>query len=600
MADHSITRHYLKRLKGRGAYLFILANLCLSMSLQAREIHIPDANFKAHLIINYDTNGDFEISVAEAAAVTGLLNCSFLNISDLTGIEAFVNIEQLYCFANQLASLPDISTLTQLKILDCSSNNIEELPHLCDLVLLEHLIVHSNLLEELPIVDNLPNLVELTCNANNFTLCNYPAIYLIDLMGLTTFQYNPQKNGQTLNCPLFPDPPPNLCFPDTVFKLALLATPGVDADSNGQISVVEAANFSDSIFMMTSRLQNLGGVEYFSSCWQLQAEGNQLTSLPAFCRLMGLQVVNVRFNELSSLPELSCLPNLMELEVGSNSISKIPNFSNSSLLRTLYLDHNLLIELPTIDHLSQLEILNARYNQIKDFPLLPDPSRIVYIDLRVNRIESLPDLSNQVDLERIDLEANCLTTVADFIGNQNLVLIDLSQNGLRQVPHFSNLPAIRSIWLNENLIDHMDPLTEIPSLEDLNLSYNKLETLPENWSNLPNLMTLDLRMNQIDHLPAMDQFPVLNWLLCSNNRLTQAPEISQAMTRVRLEHNLLDESQCRVLLADAPLITTFSYSPQGGFFLMGDLEQWPGHPSPLFEWIIAVSNSSYEYDLICQ
>jgi hypothetical protein len=88
------------------------------------DVNIPDANFKAYLIGNtvINTNGDAEIQCSEATAFTGIINCSYLSISDLTGIEAFVNLTELYTQYNSLTSL-DVSTNTNLVRLACDNNN---------------------------------------------------------------------------------------------------------------------------------------------------------------------------------------------------------------------------------------------------------------------------------------------------------------------------------------------------------------------------------------------------------------------------------------------------------------------------------------------
>ena len=70
----------------------------------AQNVNIPDANFKAYLVGNTDinTNGDAEIQVSEATAFNGTIICNSLNLSDLTGIEAFTNLTELNCRNNQL------------------------------------------------------------------------------------------------------------------------------------------------------------------------------------------------------------------------------------------------------------------------------------------------------------------------------------------------------------------------------------------------------------------------------------------------------------------------------------------------------------------
>ena len=94
----------------------------------AQIVNIPDANFKAYLVGNsaINTNGDSEIQVSEAAAFNGEIYCYDLNISNLTGIEAFTALTELYCGKNQLTSL-DVSKNTALTKLSCQRNQLTSL-----------------------------------------------------------------------------------------------------------------------------------------------------------------------------------------------------------------------------------------------------------------------------------------------------------------------------------------------------------------------------------------------------------------------------------------------------------------------------------------
>ncbi len=67
----------------------ILTLFCLSTFNFAQNVNIPDANFKAYLVGNsaINTNGDSEISFAEAQSFTGTIDCSSNQINDLTGIK---------------------------------------------------------------------------------------------------------------------------------------------------------------------------------------------------------------------------------------------------------------------------------------------------------------------------------------------------------------------------------------------------------------------------------------------------------------------------------------------------------------------------------
>jgi Leucine-rich repeat (LRR) protein len=106
--------------------LFIL--LALPLFCFGQNVNIPDAIFKAYLVSNsaINTNGDNQIQVSEASAFNGTIACPAMNISNLTGIEAFVSLTYLSCSYNQLTSL-DVSACTALTSLNCSGNQLSYL-----------------------------------------------------------------------------------------------------------------------------------------------------------------------------------------------------------------------------------------------------------------------------------------------------------------------------------------------------------------------------------------------------------------------------------------------------------------------------------------
>ena len=81
--------------------------LALPMIGFGQNVNIPDAIFKAYLVGNFaiNTNGDNQIQVSEASAFSDTINCSYMNISNLTGIQAFTALTSLFCNNNQLTSL---------------------------------------------------------------------------------------------------------------------------------------------------------------------------------------------------------------------------------------------------------------------------------------------------------------------------------------------------------------------------------------------------------------------------------------------------------------------------------------------------------------
>ena len=93
-----------------------------------QNVYIPNANFKASLVgePSINTNGDNEIQLSEATVFNGFIDCTSMNISDLTGIEAFTALTYLDCSNTQLTSL-DVSQNAALYYLGCRNNQLTTL-----------------------------------------------------------------------------------------------------------------------------------------------------------------------------------------------------------------------------------------------------------------------------------------------------------------------------------------------------------------------------------------------------------------------------------------------------------------------------------------
>ena len=128
---------------------------------------IPDFNFENRLInlgIDSGTPDGF-IDNSAACSVNGLAVNSY-NISDLTGIEAFIALTSLYCQVNGLTTL-DVTNSTNLSLLYCQQNNLTSLD-VSNNPLLTNLQCGDNQLTTLD-VSNSTNLTTLYCQQNNLT-----------------------------------------------------------------------------------------------------------------------------------------------------------------------------------------------------------------------------------------------------------------------------------------------------------------------------------------------------------------------------------------------------------------------------------------------
>jgi Leucine-rich repeat (LRR) protein len=90
------------------------------------DVNIPDEAFLNALIdLGIDTNGDGAINTREAEEIPHI-DVSEREISDLTGIEAFIDLERLLCWKNHLTVL-DVSRNAALTNLYCAFNQLTSL-----------------------------------------------------------------------------------------------------------------------------------------------------------------------------------------------------------------------------------------------------------------------------------------------------------------------------------------------------------------------------------------------------------------------------------------------------------------------------------------
>lgn len=177
--------------------LILLTN---TVMLNAQNVNIPDANFKAELVGNADinTNGDAEIQLTEAQAYSDELEVDGKNIADLTGIEAFVNIEKLDCSDNQLTSL-DVSANIMLEELKCSNNQLTML-NVSMNTGLEELDCSGNQLTSLDVSANI-SMEELDCSGNQLITLDLTANASLEEFNCSNNQLTRLnvKNGNNIN-----------------------------------------------------------------------------------------------------------------------------------------------------------------------------------------------------------------------------------------------------------------------------------------------------------------------------------------------------------------------------------------------------------------
>jgi hypothetical protein len=145
--------------------LSLIAITVIFTTLNAQNVTIPDAKFKACLIDDslINVNGDSEIQLSEATSFSGAIKC---NSTDITGIESFTSLTALYCENSSITSF-DLSTLLALDTLSCYGNQLSSLD-ITNNVALRLVWAGDNNLTTLDVTNNTA-LTVLHAHSNNLT-----------------------------------------------------------------------------------------------------------------------------------------------------------------------------------------------------------------------------------------------------------------------------------------------------------------------------------------------------------------------------------------------------------------------------------------------
>lgn len=284
-------------------FSFLIATAWCSIHAQ---INIPDANFKAYLVGDpaINTNSDSEISVAEAQAFSGELLINGLSISDLTGIEAFINITRLDCYSNNLTSI-DVSNNLALTRLHCADNQIETLDISANTLITDIQCHNNGVLYELNIANgNNSNFSYLKAYGNSLSCIQIdagftpPADAGIYSQGWTKgnsafYSEDCAALNQIVN------------IPDANFKSYLVNNNSINLNGDTEITVAEAQATTELLINGLS-ISDLTGIEAFTNLTRLDCYTNNLTTIDVSNNL--------------SLTRLHCADNQIEtLDISSNT-----------------------------------------------------------------------------------------------------------------------------------------------------------------------------------------------------------------------------------------------------------------------------------------
>ncbi|MBL4657821.1 MAG: leucine-rich repeat domain-containing protein, partial [Flavobacteriales bacterium] len=548
--------------------------------------YIPGPNFRSFLNATYplymDLSGD-SLIFDSAASFTGVFNCSGQSITDIRGIEYFVNAAQMDCSNNQL----DFSDARELRMVDTIST------------LTTYTYSPQNPFGS-PASFNLNEGDTLTLSitsqdsalsyqwfrdADTIAGATDTLLVIQGVVGVNIGAYTCRSIGTAL---LFPTPmtfgPGIASFGSDTFTVNIVLIPSVRAfipDSNfrnflnttypsymvgtgDSLLVDSAAILTGTLDCSNQGIVNLTGIEYFVNVTQLNCSNNKLD----FSDARNLRIID----GFSSITVFNYSPQFpfgtggtLNMLGGASLTLSIAS-QDSALTYQWFRGADTIVgatdTLLFIGSLIETDSGTYTCRSIGTALLSPTPMNsgpgiaefvsegfavTVFMDNRDKVF--IPDTNFRAFLNTtyptfMDLTGDSLVidsaatltgtlnvagqNIADLTGVEYFISISslfCSNNQLTSIPYLDSIPGLVSFYCNNNQLTSLPNLSNNTSLRFFDCGNNLLNSLP-NLSGNTVLEDLYCSTNLLSALPDLSSNTALLYLYCDANQLTSLPDLS--------------------------------------------------------------------------
>ena len=322
----------------------------LPLSTSAQTVNIPDTNLRAAIAEALGKAPNAQITVDEMATLREL-NALSMDIKNLAGLEAAVNLEGLGLNNNLISDISPLTGLIKLRDIGLAENAITDLSPLAGLINLVHLHLAHNVITDLSPLEGLINLKRIRLHHNGVS-------DLSPLAGLVKLE---------------------------------------------------------SIGMSHNPLADLSPLSGLTSLTNFHGWGTPVVNLAGIAKLPKLREINVCGGEISDLSPLADAKGLKELYLPGNEVSDLSPLKGLTNLTRLGFEHNQISDLSPLEGLNNLTWVDLQDNQISNVSPLAELSNLRWIDLSQNAaiadvspLASLPNLTWMGLAENTGIDASQL------------------------------------------------------------------------------------------------------------------------------------------------------------------------------------------------
>lgn len=455
--------------------LLLLALLLLftCFSVNAQTTPIPDANFEQFLFDQgVDTNGiNGNILDTDAQAVTAL-NVTRNDITDFTGLEAFVNLVTLNAGTNQVPTLP-LTTLTLLEELRFARNTALTTLDLTQNTALRVLAFNNDAAPPILSVLDLSQNINLE-NLNIRTVRSITSLILPATSTLVDI-YVANLSVPTIDLSQLTGDFKFRIVGSDVF-VTIIYPNKRDALKDLELS---------SINFQTVDVSEMIGLEEFG----LSSTNTETITLPVTPTLTR---INISGHELQPTTSFAAASQLTHLNIRSKRDAAVPleiDISQNLELTNLSLSRNYMNSLD-ISQNTKLTNLDVNTNNFTNVDVTQN-LELTNINVSSNQLPTF-DISLNTELTRLVATTNVLTTI-DLSTNLKLRDLFLGFNELPNLDITNNI-ELQSVYIYNNLFTGTGlDLTQNVELYLLNASNNQIESL--NIDQNPKIRYLDISHN---------------------------------------------------------------------------------------------------------
>lgn len=448
---------------------------------------IPDAKFEDKLIaLGIDKDGkNGKVATQSIASLTSL-NIADSNITDLTGIQDFIELQFLYCERNQISNL-NVSNNLKLIYFHCFSNKLTSLD-VTKNILLENLDCSANLMSSLDVTKN--------------TALRFLAISYFP----TNVGASGKGNFESI------DVSKNLLLEKLYCQQNKIQT--LDLSKNTKLEYLECAeNYLKDLNVSNNTLLNylevdknqLTTIDVSKNILlrNFSCDQNKITRLDVSKNLLltnigctANQIKNLDVSKNTKLQQLFCGGNQLKslnLKNGNNTIVRYSGFQNNPELSCIEVDN---VDYSNTNWITYKDSNTSFGSNCSSSTIIPDPK---FEDKLIALGIDTDGKNGKV------LTANIATVTS----------LDVSNAGITDLTGIEDFTSLQSLNCNNNELTKID-LKYNHDLESLNVSNNKLSVLKLVY----NIKLKDIQCN--DNLIRTLDFSMLKnvtQILCQNNKL---------------------------------------------------------------------------------